>query len=112
MPEPWTEVEDAGSLVIPFDGIDAAERDAAERAACARDLAMPRDRFTLRLDASGLSVAGERSATRTFDLDAMEGFESGRRIGVRKRDGTREDLPCALPVAASADRSARKRDLT
>jgi hypothetical protein len=194
MPEPWTELEDAGTVVIAFDGMDADKRDAAELAAFARDLAtparddfelegsssspmlfdrgatqsltsamramfyfvlgiatgwlamwggaslagllgvplgglgqivlfflglltpvslamlrdwrahrakqaLPRDRFTLRLDASGLSVSGEHSATRTFEIDAIDGFEPGRRIAVRKRDGTREHLPCTLPVA-------------
>jgi len=195
MPEPWTEVDDAGTVVIAFDGVDADKRDAAELAAFARDLAtparddeeragssrasmlldrgstqsvtsamrgmfhlvlgiacgwlamwggaslaallgvplqglgqiilfflglltpvslailrdrraqrakqaQPRDRFTLRLGASGLVVSGEHCATRTFELDAIDGFEAGRRITVRKHDGTREELPCILPFPA------------
>lgn len=69
------------------------------RSRAANRQAPPRDRFTLRLDSSGLSVVGERRAARTFDLDAIDGFEAGRRLAVRKRDGTREELACALAIA-------------
>ena len=56
-------------------------------------------RFTLRLDAPGLSVTGA-SGVRTFPLGEIEGFEGGARLSVVKQDGTREVLPCSL-VAAS-----------
>jgi hypothetical protein len=56
------------------------------------------ERFSLRLDPSGLTATGERGTTRTFALESVDGFEGGPRLGVRLRDGTRARLRCVLPL--------------
>lgn len=57
----------------------------------------PKETFTVRLDQAGLSVASDRGTRQRIELDAIGSFESGRRLAVRKVDGTREELCCALP---------------
>jgi hypothetical protein len=96
-------LEDAGQIVLVFLGLLAPVSYAVVRelrASHAKRQGLPHDRFTLRLDSAGLSVTGERSATRSFALDDIDGFAPGRRIGVRRPDGTTVQLPCVLSVSA------------
>jgi hypothetical protein len=60
--------------------------------------AAARERFSLRLDPSGLIATGEHRTMRTFALESVDGFEGGPRLGVRLRDGTRARLRCVLPL--------------
>lgn len=54
------------------------------------------DRFTLRLDASGLSLRGRKRDEQRFSLVHLHALEGGRRLVAVLADGTRHELPLDL----------------
>ena len=65
---------------------------------------LPSARFAVRFDAGEMVVAVGPSVLQRIDIKSIAGFDSGRRIVVRKHDGTREEIVCVLanPTEQSA----------
>ena len=66
------------------------------------------DRFTLALDASGLSVRGRKRDELRFAFEHLHALEGGRRLVAVLADGTRLELPCDLGDRARHDEIAAR----
>lgn len=104
-------------LVLPTVILPIAWDAFQERRARRRLVFLPptREVFTLRIDPAGLAVESDMGPPQAIALDAIDGFESGRRLAVRRRDGAREELRCVLPffndhhaLAARLDAAVRR----
>ena len=91
-PSPWFGVAVFGvGAMLP--GATVLGSEARKRAARTGPV---EDRFTLTLDASGLSVRGRKRDEQRFALGHLHAVEGGRRLVAVLADGTRLELPCDL----------------